>query len=59
MEDGMDELLRKATEEFEERIVKKEDEKEDCEDEELRSDKKRKENEKGIRKYAKKRKFEK
>lgn len=59
MEDGMDELLRKATEEFEERIVKKEDGKEDCEDEELRSDKKRKENERGIRKYAKKGKFEK
>lgn len=59
MEDGMDELLRKAAEEFEERIAKKEDGKEDCEDEGLRSDKKQKENERGIRKYVKKGKFEK
>lgn len=55
----MDELLRKAAEEFEERIAKKEDGKEDCEDEGLRSDKKQKENERGIRKYMKKEKFEK
>lgn len=44
---------------IEERIAKKEDGKEDCKDEGLRSDKKQKENERGIKKYVKKGKFEK